>query len=58
VFVVTSQMELDAAFQRLTGELHGVYRLLYEPLPLAGNAKKLELKTTRPDVDLFYPKKL
>ena len=51
-------MELDAAFQRLTGELHGVYRPLYEPLPLAGNAKKLELKTTRPDVDLFYPKKL
>ena len=57
VFVVTNQIELDAAFQRLIGELHGAYRLAYEPLPSAGNLRKLELKTTRPDVDLLYPKK-
>jgi len=58
VFVVTSQMELDAAFQRLTSEVRGVYRLIYEPSPSTSNAKKLELKTTRPDVDLLYAKKL
>jgi len=56
VFVVTSQKELDAAFQRLAGELQGAYRLTYEPLPSTEKPKKLELTTTRRDVVLHYAK--
>jgi VWFA-related protein len=56
VFVVTNQMELDAAFHRLAGELQGSYRLTYEPLSSGGKPKKLELITTRRDADLFYTK--
>jgi VWFA-related protein len=56
VFVMTNQIEQDAAFHRLAGELQGSYRLAYEPLLSGGKPRKLELITTRRDVDLLYAK--
>jgi VWFA-related protein len=56
VFVVTTQKDLAAAFQRLGDELQGSYRLTYEPLPAVAKPTKLKLKTTRPNVHLLYAK--
>ena len=56
VFVVTSQRELDAAFHRLIGELHGAYRLTYEPSMLGNTVQKQELQTNHRDANLLYAK--
>jgi len=56
VLAGTNQIELDAAFHRLAGELQGSYRVTYEPLSSGGKPKKIDLTTTRRDVDLLYPK--
>jgi len=54
VFVVNNQETLEAAFQRLTGELQGSYLLTYEPSTLVEKRTNLDLKTTRQNVDLLY----
>ncbi|HKN75852.1 MAG TPA: VWA domain-containing protein [Candidatus Acidoferrum sp.] len=55
VLTVSTEKDLDTAFQRLANELRGAYRLDYEPPP---QEPKLEpqIQTARHNVDFLFPR--
>ncbi|MGI0086208.1 MAG: VWA domain-containing protein, partial [Nitrososphaerales archaeon] len=55
ILVVSNQKDLDNAFRRITNELRSSYRLTYEPLPNEGELKKIQIKSSRPNLELFFP---
>ncbi|MGB8472782.1 MAG: VWA domain-containing protein [Candidatus Acidiferrum sp.] len=56
ILVVSHQKDLDSAFHRITSELRSAYRLTYEPLPKQGELRKVQIMTSRPKVELFFPR--
>ena len=56
ILVVSNQRNLDNAFLRITSELRSAYRLTYELLPNEGELKDLQIKTSRPNVEFFFPR--
>lgn len=54
LFDVKDYEDLAAAFQRLASEANGAYRLTYEASPAEGKRRKVELRTTRQNVNLLF----
>jgi VWFA-related protein len=60
VLTPESHKQLGQIFQRLTADLQSAYRIIYLPSTPSSKDKgkrgKLKLQTTRPGVDILYPK--
>ncbi len=56
VLIPESQKQLVKMFERLTNDLNGFYRLTYASSEPVKDKKKLRLETTRPQVNLLYPR--
>jgi VWFA-related protein len=57
VLIPESQKQLPKMIERLADDLKGFYRLVYTPSePGVKGKKNLRLETTRPQVNLLYPK--
>ena len=56
VLTVSSEKDLESVFHRLHGELQGAYVLTYEPLPQEGKAEEQQVRTSRRNVRILFPR--
>lgn len=56
VLAVSSEKDLESVFHRLHGELQGAYVLTYEPPPQEGKTEEQQIRTSRRDVEILFPR--